>query len=334
MRRTFMKTKKITLLASTLLGVTLLSSCGAASTVTFSPNWCPDVTNEHSSEGETLTYEVTFKADATTDVDNTRTVVYGTGEYVTTLTPTASGTETRYVYTTSLTIPVTYTYHGADGNVEDTFEDEITSEVVFRSTTKGLKPVSSKKTIISHTPSYSPATSLDTCYKKYWYELVTSYDDNAENGTCVLTDRLGNIYGAENGTRSTSFSMDKGYTYVDNEQLLFAIRCLPLNSSAVLTSYNDSAKSVEKVNVNLSSVEEDEFTFSKNGNPYTKKLTYVPVSISRNTGNHNTGATHRLWIAQKTEGLNENRNVMLKMEVPVSYSIGTLVYTLKSANFN
>ena len=90
-----MKKRTLTAIAATALSATILASCGINYTVTFSPNWCYDTTNESSSNVETLTYEVSFEKTSNTDAAGSRTVEFAKeqkGVYTTTLTPQQSGT--------------------------------------------------------------------------------------------------------------------------------------------------------------------------------------------------------------------------------------------------
>ena len=74
----------------------------------------------------------------------------------------------------------------------------------------------------------------------------------------------------------------------------------------------------------------------KNGSEEKVKstITYRPVSMVLDE--KNPGATQTAWIAKKPEtssNSNVNRNVLLRLETPLSYGLGSLVYTLNSATY-
>lgn len=330
-----MKKRTLTAIAATALSATILASCGINYTVTFSPNWCYDTTNENSSNVETLTYEVSFEKSSIKDTANTRTVEFAKeqkGVYTTTLTPQQSGTETIYSYATTESVPVTYTYHSASGDLTQTFNDTVTSTVLFKSTAKGLKPISSTKTVHSHSPLNITATKIEDCYEEYHYTVAITYDENGEKGTSVLTDHIGNVVGTTNNERTTEFEIDDKYTFVDNEQLYFALRCMPLTAGTYLSTYSDAHKTVKTVSVTVKEAAEEEFTFLKSGVSSTQTLSYLPLAVA--LSGKNGGGEQTVWVAKKTDtAKNVNRNVILKRLNPVPYNIGTLVYTLTEANF-
>ena len=121
--------------------------------------------------------------------------------------------------------------------------------------------------------------------------------------------------------------------YLDNEQLIFALRAMAAKtSSAKLQVYSPFAEAVQKVGITFNAEESAEFTFLKNGTEETKALTYRPASIVLDE--KNPGATQTAWVAKTTDSTkNEYRNVVLKLETPLSYGLGSLIYTLKSANW-
>lgn len=61
-------------------------------------------------------------------------------------------------------------------------------------------------------------------------------------------------------------------------------------------------------------------------------VSYVPYSLAIN--DTAPGATQKVWVAETTKAENnEYRNVILKMETPLSFNLGTLVYELSSVDF-
>ena len=89
----------------------------------------------------------------------------------------------------------------------------------------------------------------------------------------------------------------------------------------------------ERIRVNFSEKTGKSFTYSLTENSETKTVTkdisYRPVSIQIDADN--PGATQTALIAT-TDNPSDNtyRNVMLELNVPLSYSFGSLVYKLTS----
>lgn len=335
-----MKKKLITAISAVLLSTTLFASCSSASQkLQFSPNWTQNTLGNTGAivSEETLIYEVSFQASTSLNEDY-YSVTYcpnGNGSYATTLqaNPEADG----YTYTSVLTIEVEFKL--ADGTAE-IFTDSVTATTVFKSTANSLQPVRSEKTVLSHTPRNVKATKLEDAYIAYDYTVLTEYDADCTSGTVTCTDRGKTLISAEQypATKTSSFEIDKEkYTYLDNEQLLFALRGL---SSTVLASqrtvnvYDSSTNKVQEVNIKPDSEDSDKFSFSVNGTPLSADtvIDYIPVSISLNA--ENTGSPVKAWYAKTTDPSNNTyRNVMLMMQTSVSYNIGLLQYDLKEAKF-
>ena len=191
-----------------------------------------------------------------------------------------------------------------------------------------LKPISSEKTLVSHTPTSSGSKSeLSACYQAFEYSVSTIYDADGKGGVAAV---------AQKGQASVEnrFEIDeKKYSYLDNEVLLFAARGLnSVVTSAKLISYSPFAKAVQTVGFNFAAEESASFTFLKNGEERTQTITYRPMTMVLNE--KNPGASQTAWIAKTTDSQNNlHRNVILKLQTPLSYSLGTLVYTLASATY-
>lgn len=319
---------------------TLLSACSSVSQkLQFSPNWTQNTLGNTGviTEEEVLTYEVTFE-DETSLNEEYFSVIYcpnTSGSYVTTLQPNSEAD--GYTYSTALTIEVQFEM--PDGTKE-LFTDSVTTTTVFKSTANSLQPVRSEKTVVSHTPRNASATELKDTYIAYDYTVVTEYNADCTGGTITYTDRGETLISAEQypATKTSTFEIDREkYTYLDNEQLLFALRGLSstvLASQRTLNVYDASTASVQGVNIKPSTADSEKFSFSINGTPLAADtvIDYIPVSISLNA--ENAGAPITAWYAKTTDPSNNTyRNVMLMMQTDVSYNIGSLRYDLKSAKF-
>ncbi len=309
--------KLISALALTLSATTLVA-CGATNQkVTFKEYWFADANVTPSTVLEELVYEIDFEA-ASGLAGNEYKVHYQNGEYKTKL----SLTENVYRYETSLTVDVVYSVGSETLEKHDT----MTSWIEFEKTAK-LKPIASHKEFVNHSPANN-GTSLETCFIKYDYTVETTYNENGLGGKCVIVNN------ETEKSQEKTFTVEDKYTYLDNEQLLLALRGLPQSTtSAALSVYAPFSSTVQTLNVNFSTLAKGtEFTFERNGASVKEVVEYYPVNLSINA--QLPGATQTVWIA-KTDNAqsNKNRNVILQLETPLSYNLGLLIYKLKSAKF-
>lgn len=320
--------KFLSAIALTLCAATLTACAGASTKVTFEEYWLEDAGIAPNVSPETvleaLEYDVEFKKSS--GLNDDYSVHYENGVYTTKLTLNQG----VYRYETSLSIDVTYTVDGQS----DTKTDSIVSWVEFKKNAK-LQPIKSHKEIVNHSPESDGAT-IESCYTKYDYTVDTTYNENGLGGKSVIVnnDPDNNPDTTEKETLTKTFTVEDKYTCLDNEQLLFALRGLSQSTStASLSVYAPFSGAVQTINVGYSSLEQGtEFTFEKNGVSSTQVINYYPVSVKINA--QLPGATQTVWIAATTNAhSNTFRNLILQLETPVFYNLGTLVYKLKSASF-
>ena len=321
MKKTFSKT-----LATLFLCATCLTACaGQNQKVSFSDYWRVDATSKQNVT-ETLEYEVKYESN---NIASAYKLDYTNGKYVTEL---SSATEADgrkvYVYKTELTITATYVFNGEVAECKDSVKTEVKFE-------QGsvLRPIYSRKEIKSTSPTESLSaepTQLSQCFNEYDYTIETTYTGNSGAGNCKIT-----LNGENPTTREDSFALDtEKYTYLDNEQLLFAIRGMRASASVSSTFmvYSPFARNGQKIKATFSAKAGTEFSFLRDGAPVKETIEYFPTSLVLDS--KNPGATQTAWYAATTNPQdNTYRNVMLRLETPVSYNHGTLIYTLKSANF-
>ena len=316
--------KLLSAIALTLCATTFISCAGTNKPVTFMEYWLEDA-NANAAVApatvlETLEYEVEFKK-ASGFGDN-YTVDYQNGVYTTKL----SLNEGVYRYETSLNISVFYT---AGGITTEEMRDSIVSWVEFKKSAY-LQPIASHKEIVTHSPTNGGST-IDTCFESYNYTVDTTYNENGLGGKSVIVN---NDPHANNNPQERTFTVDNKYTCLDNEQLLFALRGLSQStSSASVSVYAPFSGVVQTINLSYAALQEGtEFTFERNGVSNKQTINYYPVSLKINA--QLSGATQTVWIAQTTNAYaNTFRNVILQLETPLSYNLGSLIYKLKSATF-
>lgn len=309
-------TKKIlSAIALTLCVATLTACAGANEKITFKEYWLEDANVTPATVLETLEYKVEFKK--ASGISDDYTVDYQNGVYTTKLSLTGD----EYLYETSLNIDVIYTV----GTQTVTKNDSLVSWVKFKKTAK-LQPIASHKEIVNHSPE--SGSTIDTCFILYDYTVDTTYNENGLGGKSVIVNN------ATQAKLEQSFTMEDKYTCLDNEQLLFALRGLSQStSSASVSVYAPFSGVVQSIDLTYSSLQKGtEFTFQKGESQVKQVINYYPVSVKINA--KLPGETQTVWIAETTNAqANAFRNVILQLETPISYNLGSLVYKLQSANF-
>ncbi len=316
-----MNVKKLTLAVAAILSFSSLAACSGNNKIIFNDYW---KSNSESNETvkESLEYDVTFTKGIGLDSLNYE-LIYGTGKYVTTLESTSAN---EYVYTTQLTMPVRYEYNGEKS---EEFSDIVTTKIRFEK--KALTPISSEKTVVSRSPSGGSATSLESAFVEYDFTIKTDYDSNGK-GTSSIVYRKTTDMEEVNGEPSTFSILSDKYNYLDNEQLLLGLRAIQSNTtSGKVLCHNPFLNKVQTVNFSFQTAESAAFSFTLNG----KELSGETISFRKaqlSLDEINPGATQTAKIATVTDPTNNTyRNVMLSLETPIAYNIGTLVYQLKTA---
>ncbi len=312
-----MKMKKTAAILALALAVSALSGCATEQKTQFGDYWNVQPLVFEPID-ETCVYDVTHNA------ENAATygykLSYSNGSYTTTLKSGVENGQNIYVYTSTLTIDVTYELGEEEPK---TFTDTVVSEARFQTAKNGLTPISSKKEVVSHSPVAKNPLTLNNCYQLFEYEYSIAYE--GAGGKVTLTQN------GKTTERSFDIKNDK-LSYLDNEQLLLSLRALPTNAtSAKVQAYSPFTASVQKVDVTFAQQAEGEFNFSKNGvTPEEKqKIAYRPVQLLLDEKDSGLGQV--AWIATSGNTTsNEHRNVILRLESPVYRGMGTLVYTLSS----
>ncbi|MBQ8428142.1 MAG: hypothetical protein IJX18_02685 [Clostridia bacterium] len=360
-----MKKKTLTaLLCTAVLATTTLAACSDTNTqLQLTPNWQANISATAELAGtpdtlvnETLTYEITYTSANGLNSD----------EYEIAYCTSANGEATPGVYTTHVVgdvnagsytltsfcqIPVVYTYNGE----KQSHMEQMTSTVVFKKSYSKFQPVSSKKAVKSYSPSLATPSKLSDCYIIYDYEIEITYNEQGTaSESVVFTDHQGTYLADGNNETAKptvkndfSFTIDKSqYTYLDNEQIYFALRGLSgtaMQSTSYFNSYNHATHSVR--NMTVAAKEKgttSDFKDTKiNGTEIKNlsadnaegKLDYYAVTLSVNE--YNSGPSQELWYAATTNASNNAyRNALLKIKETLMYGMGTLNYTLKTAQFN
>ena len=315
------------LLASALF----LTACGGTTPpLAFNVNWYYNTTRSKSNVENTrerLEYAVTFESTP----QNGLSLEYTDGKYVTELKNDTVTTENEsfsgYVYTTELNISVRFTLNGESSEV---FQDYVKTGVEFRSAYDGLKPVRSWREVVTHSPTES-YTSLVSSFATYSFRYEVDY--NAD-----LTEAASKYYASlteEVEPEERTYDVSGTDTFLDNEQIEFALRGLDMTTIPSFRSINMVTGKVQSLSFRAAPTETTErVEFEMDGRPVLEEALPAYSLILSYTGN-NSGQPQTLLYAKKADDplANTYRNVLLKMEVPVLQSLGTLVYKLTSASF-
>lgn len=328
-----MKKKLISAVSALLVaGTVILSGCGEITT-SFSANWYKNtsLSSNISGTSEKLSYKVEYNGDDKTN--DAYTLNYEDGVYTTQLSNTVykwedGSSENVYSYSTSFNITVTYTINGESA----TYEDEVTSTVLFRTIEESLKPIRSVKTVSSHSPAMQSPKTLKEGVKYNHYRFTTEYNKAANEAT-LTSEKLD---GDESSLKAETnvFEIDDKYTYIDNEQLLFAARGIT-SSSTTLYVLNASVKDVQAVTVSQQGTGESEYKFDIDGSETPEEGYKIPfTAVALQINGTQSGHTQTVYYASTTSADNNTyRNVMLYHATFLPYNLGYLRYTLTDAQF-
>ncbi len=314
-----MKARKIAIALVAVLGLTSLAACGGVSKKTnFTEYWKKNPNVAAEAVHECLEYDVAFEKGVGADTTG-YTLSYANGKYIAELNSTSQG----YEYTTLLTIDVTYQY-GSEAAA--TFTDVVATKVVFSGA--GLRPISSEKAVLSHSPVSGTVTTTQDCYTTYDYTVTTLYEEDGNGSAKVVNNPTSES--PEEESSSFTYGQDD-YSYLDNEQLFLGLRAMaPAATSGTLECYNPFLKSMQRVKYAMESKTGKTLSFMENGEEVSKDISYRPATLTLDS--KNPGATLTAHVAATADDAtkNVNRNMILYMESPLSYSLGKLIYTLKS----
>lgn len=314
-----------------LFPLLLLSGCGGVTpTLNFSANWYKrtDLTNNIEETHELLEYNVSFDPVRS---ENGFALSYQDGLFKTELHNDYDEAKGRgvYVLSSELTIKVSFELQGKK---TDTFEDRVFSEARFLSAAEGLIPVSSRKEVVSHVPYTENPLAIEACYNFYDYTFETVYDSSLSRAETVFTDKTAPD---KEPTRRT-YELKGDGSFLDNEEILFALRGLDFVKNMTFRSINTVTGKVQNVIISeVSDCPKEHLDWSFEADGQTVNTGDIEAtSIMLSYSGANAGQPQSLVYAKKADPLsNTYRNVLLELNAPVSYSLGTLHYRLSKATF-
>ena len=323
-----MKIKRLAPLALAL-PLTLLCACRNVNSLTFGAYWYGDTTNSNifSGETETLEYDVSFEP-----AENSNLQLSYEGTYTMRLSDenrlVDGASVPCYHLSTELSVSATFTLNGESKS----FEDSVVSDVYFLSVAEGLRPLESSKTVVSTSPLNTHPSSLDkdVAYHTFRYATHVVYATNLRSAAFTL-DNLDSD--ADDDDEAVTVSLgDKG-SYLDNEQLLFALRGLDMTSSENFRTINPTKRMEEKIA--FSEAPEavlQSARFTLNGEEVDTEIEARKLSLSYQSEASGQAQTF-VYATHSGSAGNRYRHVLLSYRAPAVQSVGTVVYTLKSATF-
>lgn len=364
--------KKLTTLLSVGLATVLLSSltaCGSApiASATMKSSWLRITTNGAfptalTGEGaahESLSYSVAFNQATEGNGSYTLTVnetesYFKTEFYTTTYSwkdaefygDSAKNDELVYVFTTEYRIVGEYTITASGEKVA--VDDEAESVAYFRAVENKLAPVYSHLETNGTTPQGYSASGKDSFAQTHMlYETYYSY--NTAEATVLTENHL-----TGDTTRSRVTGLDKtGYNVFDNQSLYTVLRSMvgdgqfSQNVSVFVAAngnnaaetyefrngnYNVTGSPAAKLNVNSTSGAQIRTALAEAGYcTATADVAYSLLTI-RSTNAMAGAAQTALYAAVQNEYNNACKATLLQLNVPLSYSLGSLEFSLLSVD--
>lgn len=343
-----MKKKRLfALLACAPLAV--LCACGGGvRTLALSANWYKGAMQKQLLDiDERLEYTTHF----TSEVEgNGYRASYEDGSYVTELKTDELDGQKVYVLKTYFTVSGKFLLAEHES---EPFTDHTYSEVYFlgvNDLVSPLRPIKSYKHISSHAPVVNPTE--EDLFNAYHYEYAFTYSETLETAQYTFTT-LPALEGdftprpAENDAEPSVYDikLTGSGTYLDNEQIFFALRGLDLKEAVSFRSVDPQTRQCTALtfpevptsrDLDAASDSVSFDILDREGNVAetvggTIRANVVSLAYSA----AQPGPTRTLTYAALTqENNNKYRNVLLKIDNPVAQSLGYMTYSLKRALFS
>lgn len=344
-------------------GCTGCNGCGAnekSNEAAFSSNWYADTgyryiqpTFTGVDKAEVVKYKVV--QDKETAGNSTYSVEYSEGEYVTTFYATAfdktliaedykssypENDFTVYAYFTELSFPSVTFKVGDDTKIFNGDGDNTVKTVCyFTDVNNHLRPLYSEQNIKVASPADYQVGKIENAYKEINQTVKTYYKYDGKEAKTVIT--------GDNATEFTVQNLgDTNYSLIDVNGLNIAVRAMQLgtNLNQVISVYSPTGrmqnygfagtsstlaeperKSYEEILAGKDAADKDLNLFTPGEG---KALSTVCVTATLNADMK--GVSQKYWFAAIDNAKNNQaRATMVKMSVPIPFSLGTLNYTLK-----
>lgn len=322
-----------------LAPLVLLSACGGVPELEITTKWNRDVTLGNNVDGtsETLEYRVEYQAP---EEKGDFSVAYTNGVYTSGYTvesiKTEKGNEKGYILRTSLEIDVQFFYREQQTAV---MHDVTTSEVQFLLVGDKLRPIRSTKSVHENVP-FRNVNSIKDCYGEYDYEFAIEYD--SDDSTITKADVTFTDRSSDGGEPVKNEYPVKGKgTFLDNEEILFALRGMKYSEGLSFRTFNTTMKNVSTVALRSVQETEQAISFKLDGENSLVPLSegeegaIIPVYQIELSLGGNIGQSRTVVIAKQNDKGSENvyHCVPVSIYSPLLYSLGELRFTLQRATF-
>lgn len=332
-------------------GCTGCNGCGnngKANEAAFSSNWYADTNFKYIQpsflgEDKAEVVQYTVKHDKEPAGNTTYSVDYSDGTYTTTFYGATFQKDlidgdykdgypdesiSVYCYKTELDVPeVTFT---VGDKTSEAFHNNIKTVSYFTSVNEHLRPLYSEQTVNAVSPAEYQVSSLDEAYVKVNQTVKTSYNYEGTAAKTVITGDGAKEF-VTNGLGDTDNSL------IDVSGLNIAVRAMQLSDSfsQVVSVYSPAGKlqnyTFSGSSAGLSETERtacEEVLKGKALLVEGKSLHTVCVTATLNSDMK--GVSQKYWFAAIDNARNNTgRTTMVKMSVPIPFSLGTLNYSLK-----
>ncbi len=338
---------------------------GKRNAAAFSSNWYADTNFKYiqptfwEENKEVINYKVKF--DAETASNRTYKVEYAEGDYKTTFYAIKnfdasviceefkSGyPETApsvYYYKTELSISsVKFTLGGETKTFDESNggDTRVVTECYFLDVQNYLRPLYSVQDIKTVSPAEYQVDNLERAYKQFNELHTTSYSFDGNNAKTVIINRLD----GDNKTEKTVTGLNEGdNSLIDVAGLNVAVRAMQLGGGFnqllslyspsgnkqdyIFTGSSASLPEEERMTVETELLKHGLFKEEKDGDDKVKPLETTAVTAALNAGLKGVSQTY--WFtAVKNDKNNTGRATMVKMSVPLNFSLGTFNYVLES----
>ena len=286
--------------------------------------WLTNTETDIGEINETSVYTISF-VESEAEEGETQLKSTLSGTLTTNIQNTTYENQKCYKFTTSLSTSGTYTY--GDKSVD--FNDTITSTVYFLGISAKFFPLYSEKSV----NTLSPTKVSNFEFVTLSYKVSTTYnkEENSALVKVVSTAPEDASYKVTEGERTYN-KLTKNSAFLDNESLIFIPRASDLLAgfSSSFNTIDALSQRVHSMNLAVSSsAPTSEITlkggYSIDGQPVNPTFTCYNATIS--IADTFSGSPLKLYYSSdaKTHGKR-----LVKMESDLAYSLGKIVYELKS----
>lgn len=347
--------KKLTAAALLLTGVFTFAACSSRVPVTLTRNWNVNTTAAYDNTFyERLVYDVRYTEPEASlnglhyeNVEGSYTVTTEADDYY----RASDNLTVNQAYRMETVLTFSADIVNSDGETVYSFggdsgvpADSVVTTVYFRDIGDEMRPLESRVETYSHTPMQNGNIAV------YKYTATVEYSSNAGSAdieTVDLSEEITEIAEDEDRAYVGTFtdgayslsSLTEDYSCFDNAQLLFTVRGLDFSEgdSHTVTAVSGSGGAMH-LTLSCTETVSSNYSFTLDGAPIAEDEEGAPVStnvvtFSLRSGTQTLGVTHTVRYAAKSSTASQNtyRNLPMRIETPMSYSMGTLLYVLQSA---